>query len=143
MLTVHELKYTIPAMPEREIYIFVGENRSKMAREKGWGWQECQRTGVPRLAAKPLWEALFEIKLDPNGQIFFNLWDDGWKISRFVPEILKEMAEDGEVIIGMGRKVQAELRRLNIPHREMAHPAARGKIRATHLYRKHVREVLG
>lgn len=125
-----------------EIFIFVGENRSKTAQEKGWSWQECQRTGIPRLAAKPLLEALAEIKLNPNEQVFFNLWDDEWKPNKFIPEILKEMAEDGEVIVAMGQKVHNELTKLSIPHKEMVHPAARGKIRRTDLYRKHVKEIL-
>lgn len=124
------------------IFIFVGENRSKTAIEKGYSWQECQRTGVPRLAAKPLWEALQEIGIDPNQQIFFNLWDDSWNPNPYIPDILKEMAEDGEIIVGMGKKVQTELEKLNIPHKKMTHPAARGKTRGTDLYRKHVREVL-
>lgn len=124
------------------IFIFVGENRSKTAQEKGWSWQECQRTGIPRLAAKPLWEALTNININPNDQIFFNLWDDEWKLNKFIPEILTEMAEDGEIIIALGQKVHTELGKLGIPHKEMVHPAARGKIRKTSLFRKHVREVL-
>ena len=122
--------------------MFVGENRSKTAIEKGWSWQECQRTGKPVLCAKPLWDALTEIDLNPNEQIFFNLWDDEWNKNDFIPEILKEMAEDGETIVGMGRKVQTELQKLGIQHKEIVHPAARGKIRKTELYRAHLKKVL-
>lgn len=120
----------------------MGENRSKTAQEKGWSWQECQRTGIPRLAAKPLWEALTEMNISPSEQIFFNLWDDEWQLNKFIPEILTEMAEDGEIIVALGQKVHNELTKQGIPHREMIHPAARGKIRKTSLFRKHVREVL-
>lgn len=126
----------------REIFIFVGENRSPLAQEKGYSWQECQRTGKPVLAAKPLWEALIQIGINPNEQLFFNLWNDDWRPNKIVPEILKELAQDGEIIVGMGRKVQKELHRLNIPHKELVHPAARGKIRRTDRWRKHVKSVL-
>lgn len=124
------------------IFIFVGENRSKTAQEKGWSWQECQRTGVPRLAAKPLWEALTEININPNEQVFFNLWDDEWNLNKFIPEILTEIAEDGETIIALGEKVHMELIKLGILHKKMVHPAARGRIRKTSLYRNHVKQVL-
>ena len=126
----------------REIYIFVGENRSKTAKENGYSWQGCQQTGKPVLAMKPLWEALEEIGLDPRAQVFFNLWDDGWNPNELIPEILMEFIDSGEIVVGMGRNVQKALRELNIPHREMYHPAARGKIRRSDLYRKHVKEVL-
>ena len=124
------------------MFVFVGENRSKMAQQRGWSWQECQRTGVPRLAAKPLWEAITKLGLNPNEQIFFNLWDDGWKPNKFIPDILKEMTEDGEIVIAMGQKVHRELERQGIPHRKMVHPAARGPIRKTSLYQEHVKKVL-
>lgn len=125
------------------IFVFVGENRSKTAQEKGWSWQECQKTG-PVLCAKPLWRALSQplLGLNPNEQVFFNLWDDEWRLNKFIPDILKEMEEDGETIIAMGQKVHGELARLGIPHKEIVHPAARGKIRKSSLYDKHVRETL-
>lgn len=126
----------------REIFVFVGENRSNLAQKNGYSWAECQRTGKPVLAMKPLWEALEEINLDPRAQVFFNLWDDSRKIDELVPKILKGLSEQGEIIIGMGRKVQKELQKQGIPHLEMVHPAARGKIRKTALYRRHVRGIL-
>jgi len=124
------------------LYIFVGENRSKTAKEKGWSWQECQTTGIPKNSAKKLWEALNKLNINPDYQIFHNLWNDDGELNRNVVEVLKEMAEDGEVIIGMGKKVQGELKNLNIPHREMVHPAARGKWYNRDLYSQHVKKVL-
>lgn len=124
------------------IFVFVGENRSKLAQDKGWSWQECQRTGIPRLAAKPLWEALIAININPDKQIFFNLWDDEWKPIRSVPKELKELTERGLEVVAMGQKVHKQLEKLGIPHREMIHPAARGKIRKTSLFRAHVKKVL-
>lgn len=139
-LTTIERKYTIPDM--REIYVFVGENRSKTAQEKGYSWTECQKTGKPVLSAIQLWNALEKIGLNPNEQIFFNLWDDDFQENKLIPEILKEMAEDGEEIIGMGKNVQDQLKKLGIHHKEMIHPAARGKIRNKDLYANHVKNVL-
>lgn len=125
------------------IFVFVGENRSKTAQERGWSWQECQRTG-PVLCAKTLWRALSQprLRLNPNEQIFFNLWDDEWKPNIYIPEILKEMEEDGEIIVAMGRKVHGELVKLGIPHKEIIHPSARGKIRKASRYDKHVKNIL-
>lgn len=120
----------------------MGENRSNLAQKNGYSWEQCQRTGKPVLAMKPLWEALEEINLDPKAQIFFNLWDDRLNFEEQVPIILRSLAGEGKIIVGMGRKVQKELQKLGIPHLEMVHPAARGKIRKTALYRRHVRGVL-
>lgn len=126
----------------REIYIFVGENRSETAKKNGHSWQSCQATGKPVLSAIRLWDALKHNSLDPQAQLFFNLWNDNGKLNNLVPEILHEMAEDKEIIVGMGQKVQDELEKLSIPHRKMIHPAARGKIASKILYRRHVKEVL-
>lgn len=124
------------------IFIFVGENRSKTAQDKGYSWQECQRTGHPVQCAIPLFRAIKKAGFDPNEQIFFNLWNDDGSPADYVRNILKEMAEDGETIIGMGRKVQAELEKFSIPHKKMVHPAALGKIRKADLYDEHVISVL-
>lgn len=127
------------------IYIFVGENRSKTAQEKGWSWQECQTSGKPVLCAKPLWRALSQkgLELNPNEQVFFNLWDDEWKPNKYIPDILKELAEDGETVVAMGQKVHHELGTLGIPHKLIIHPAARGIIRRSSLYDAHVKKILG
>jgi len=126
----------------REIYVFVGEARSKTAKENGHSWQSCQTTGKPVLSAIRLWDALKHSRLDPNAQIFFNLWDDSGELNEFVPEILKEMVEDREIIVGLGQKVQNELDKLGIPHLDMIHPAARGKMASKVLYRKHAEKAL-
>lgn len=128
--------------PTPAFYVFVGENRSPKAKDNGYSWTGCQITGIPRLAMKPLAEALEAVNLDWRYPIFLNLWNDDMSKNLINREIIKELADDGEVIIGMGKKVQEELKNLNIPHREMTHPAARGKIRKTNLFRHHVRKVL-
>lgn len=128
--------------PSLDFFVFVGENRSPKAKDNGYSWTGCQITGIPRLAMKPLWEALELVGLNPRYPLFLNLWNDDMSPNKIARDIIKEMSEDGEIIIGMGRHVQAELRMLEIPHREMVHPATRNKLRRTDLYRAHVREVL-
>jgi len=126
----------------RERLVFVGENRSQTAQEKGYSWEECQRTGHPVLSAIRLFDALSSIGLDPNVQIFINLWEDNANPNQMSPLILKEMSEEGEIIVAMGRKVSAELKRLGIPHKKIIHPAARGKIANKIRYRFHIKEAL-
>jgi hypothetical protein len=46
------------------------------------------------------------------------------------------------VVVGLGKKVQAELRRLGVPHLEMRHPAGRGAGRKRAEYIAHVADVL-
>ena len=103
------------------IFIFVGENRSKTAVEKGWSWQNCQVTGEPHLSAIPLWKALKGIDLNPSHQTFFNLWDENWKINKYVHK---------------------ELEKIGVEHKTIIHPAARGKNRRTDLYNSHIKKIL-
>lgn len=129
-------------MPRNErILVFVGENRSQTAQEKGYSWQWCQRNR-PVLSAIRLWDALATNGLDPKIQTFFNLWRDDNEINRVVVAILREMAQDGETIIGMGNKVSDGLKKLNIPHKKIIHPAALGKIASKRRYRSYVKKVL-
>jgi hypothetical protein len=125
-----------------ERYVFVGVNRSPTAQEKGYSWQECQRTGVPVLSAIKLFDALSFNGLDPKVQIFFNLWNDDRNLNELVLEELKKIAEDEMIIVGMGAKVQAKLEELGIPHLKLIHPAARGIFTSKALYREHIKEVL-
>ena len=50
--------------------VFIGECRSLTAIRKGWSWADG------RLAAKPLFEALEAMKLDPANHEFYNLFHD-------------------------------------------------------------------
>lgn len=127
----------------REILVFVGESRSQTAKDKGYTWINCQVTGKPVNSAIRLFDALRSVGLDPNQQVFFNLWDDEDVLNPVVPEVLKEMAQDGEIIVAMGHRAGNELSRLGIPHEQIIHPAARGKIASRVLYRAHVKEILG
>lgn len=127
---------------ERKTYIFVGECRSLTAIRKGWSWQDGH------LAAKPLFEALEAMGIEPAAQHFINLYTDppANHRGRYVPKI-----DDGAVTrlrispwikVALGRRVSDELTKLGIDHVALVHPAARGKIRKRARYVAHVKERL-
>ena len=120
------------------IFVFVGEKRSNRAIELGVIWQD------KKLAAKSLLEALEANGIDPQKQIFLNLFFDGegHKMIEESAEKIKGLADDGAVIVGMGKLVQSYLEELNINHLKIIHPAARGKIRKSENYIAHIAEVL-
>ena len=115
-------------MTERK-YLFVGEQRSPTAVHKDWKWEDG------RLAAKQLFEALIACGIDPFNQRFVNVFSDDGSLNIF------EIQED-VIVVGMGKTAQRELLKRNIPHREIIHPAARGKIRNKDEYAKHIRSIL-
>jgi len=47
------------------------------------------------------------------------------------------------VIIAMGRKVERELKKHQIEHEFIYHPATRGKVRIIENYKNHVKERIG
>lgn len=57
-------------------------------------------------------------------------------------EALEQIKSSKMPVVGMGRKVQRELKRNKIFHYEMTHPAARGSIRLKENYQQHVAKVL-
>ena len=115
-------------------FVFVGEQRSGRAKLLGVTWHEG------RLAAKPLFDALKAIGIEPERQRFYNWFEsDVLEIARK----LRNMWLDGYTIVAMGRKVQAEMVKHDIPHVFIVHPAARGKIRLRENYQAHVRQQLG
>jgi len=120
--------------------LFVGECRSLTAIKKGWRWEDG------RLAAKPLFEALEAMGVDPAKQQFCNLWTD----PPFAPCItanriamLRHARENGTKIIALGQRVSVELQKLDIDHVAIVHPAARGRIRKRARYVAHVHDKLG
>lgn len=118
--------------------LFVGERRSQTAQEKGWTWRDG------RLAAKTLFEALRAIAVEPTEHAFCNLWaDDSEDVTYYRERMLRAVEQTGgRIIVALGAKVAAELRRLEIAHVALIHPAARGTIRGRGRYAAHVREVL-
>lgn len=129
--------------------LFVGECRSLTAQSKGWTWKDG------RLAAKPLFEALQAMGVDPKAHKFTNLWTDnatgqtpgrsGYHeivvISWQKIEQLKRHVATG-VVVALGKRVSDELSHRDVPHVALVHPAARGKIRKRERYHAHVKEKL-
>lgn len=120
-------------------FIFVGERPSQRSIDLGVTWQDGA------LAAKQLFDALRACGIDPNAQTFLNLFIDSADIvnDRAVKEIQNVFkSRSHTIIIALGRKVEGELTKLNIHHRFLTHPAARGKIRKKERYAGHVKKVL-
>lgn len=127
--------------------LFVGECRSVTAQRKGWTWADG------RLAAKPLFEALETMGVNPKAHQYVNLWADnaaGTTIGNARPGIMGTtirmiMARYGQgvVIVALGKRVSVELARRGIVHVALVHPAARGAIRKRERYHAHVASTLG
>jgi hypothetical protein len=126
--------------------IFVGECRSLTAQRKGWTWADG------RLAAKPLFEALSAMGVDPGAHQFVNLWLDVTPpmIDDRTVRMLRARREEadrgepwGRMIVALGKRVSEELARRGVDHVALVHPAARGAIRKRERYIAHVAEKLG
>lgn len=120
--------------------VFVGEKRSAKAIAMGVRWTDG------RLAAVPLFEALEAAGVDPAAQRFVNLFLDGdaWRVSGGGVRLIRQLARlRTSRVVGLGRRVQSTLARLEIDHLPMVHPAARGAIRRRDRYMAHVGAVIG
>lgn len=112
--------------------LFVGERRSQTAVARGWRWKDGH------LAAKQLFDAFKEVQFEKHRAEFCNVFEDG-KHGR--GHIIRAILS-GKPVIAMGKKVQAELSRWEIPFVPMVHPAARGKIRSKRRYAAEVRRAI-
>lgn len=126
--------------------LFVGEKPSKTAHRKGWTWESG------RLAAKPLFEALRAINIQPESCGFVNLFGDrptagidqfGIRAARPRLAVLKAAAAAGVTVIALGNRVSFTLAYNNVSHHKIRHPAARGAGRLSAKYAAHVADVLG
>lgn len=126
--------------------LFVGECRSLTAQRKNWTWEDG------RLAAKPLFEALRAMGVDPSAHEYVNLWTDSGSgtTAKSSPKILGStirrimaLGDDPHIVIALGKRVSHELSRRGIVHVALVHPAARGAIRKRERYHAHVAEMLG
>lgn len=136
-----------PRQRNHKRILFVGECRSITAQRKGWTWADG------RLAAKPLFEALQAMGVDPSQHEYTNLWTDnvaGTTYGNTKPGILggtirtiKARLTQGSVIVALGKRVSHELARRGIVHVALVHPAARGAIRKRERYHAHVANALG
>ena len=108
-------------------YLFVGEERSPTAIRMGVTWRD------KRLAAAHLSKAVEALGVKWCECAFLNVYEDDIEHIKSFPG----------PVIGMGRKVEKELKKHEIEHEYIHHPAARGKIRIIENYKAHVQEQIG
>jgi len=106
--------------------LFVGEERSPTAIRMGVTWKDR------RLAAAHLSKATDALGIDWESLTFKNVYEDD----------IEDIKSFDGIVVAMGRKVEKELKRHQITHEYIHHPAARGKIRIIDNYKAHVREQL-
>ena len=107
-------------------FLFVGEERSPTAIRMGVTWKDR------RLAAAHLSKATDALGLDWEALHFRNVYEDD----------IEDIKSFDGIVVAMGRKVEKELKKHQIPHEYIHHPAARGKIRIIENYKAHVQEQL-
>lgn len=108
-------------------FLFVGEERSPTAIKMNVTWKDR------RLAAAHLSKAIEALGYDYNNLNFKNVYEDK----------IEDIKSFNGIVVAMGRKVERELKKHNIDHHYIHHPAARGKIRIVDNYIGHVREQIG
>lgn len=115
--------------------LFIGECRSLTAKSKGWTWEDG------RLAAKPLFEALEAMGVDPRAHEYTNLWLDTSPptIAANKFDWLGMKQSSGFVL---GKRVSNEMNTRGVDHVALVHPAARGRIRKRERYHAHVKKTL-
>ena len=105
-------------------YLFVGEKRSELAKKMNVTWIDR------RLAAAHLSKAVENIGINWNECAFINVFEDD----------INNIKSFKGVVIGMGRKVEKELKKHQIDHEFIYHPATRGAVRNIEKYKQHVKE---
>lgn len=108
-------------------YLFVGERRSDLAIKMNVTWID------KRLAAAQLVKALEPIGIKWEECDFINVFEDD----------INKIRDYKGIVIAMGRKVERELKKNNIPHEFIYHPATRGTVRKTENYQLHVKQQIG
>jgi hypothetical protein len=86
-----------------------------------------------RLAAAHLSKAVENIGIKWDECTFLNVFEDD----------INDIKSFNGVVIGMGRKVERELKKHQIKHEFIYHPAARGSIRNIKKYKNHVKDRIG
>jgi hypothetical protein len=105
-------------------YLFVGEKRSERAIQMNVTWVD------KRLAAAHLSKAVEAIGINWDDCDFKNVFEDK----------IEDIMSSKCIIIAMGRKVERELKKHQIPHEFIYHPATRGAVRNIEKYKQHVKE---
>ena len=106
--------------------LFVGEERSPTAIRMGVTWKD------KRLCAGHLSKATDELGINWDKLTFLNVFEDD----------IQDIKSFKGIVIAMGRKVEKELKKHQIKHEFIYHPATRGAVRKTENYIAHVREQL-
>ena len=106
--------------------LFVGEEKSDLARSMGVSWKDG------RLAAKQLFDALKRLGIDPQRQKYTNWFADGDQTL---------VRHHNGTVVAMGRKVERALKKEGIDHVFIYHPATRGIHRRKDVYTEHVRQI--
>lgn len=114
--------------------LFVGEEPSKTAIEKGWKW------GDDHLCSKTLLEALDAAEFPRDQANFENIFYEGVINKENIRRVRVRAMK--KPVVAMGRKVENALNQHGVPHIPMIHPAARGEIRKKELYQSHVKEII-
>jgi hypothetical protein len=119
-------------------FVFVGERPSPRARQMRVTWQDG------RLAAKPLHTALRACGIPPETQRYLNLFRTygPLTVKQTALRRLQRWVRAGRTIVALGRRVAQALDAAGIPHLQLVHPAARGRIRNTDRYCAHVHATL-
>jgi hypothetical protein len=118
-------------------FLFVGEQRSNLAKTRGWSWTDG------RVAAKTLHDALQVLGINPWACDYANVYQDDGSPNETLFEQLVNRPMATETVIALGHIAARELRKRGIAHRQMVHPAARGSIRKRERYQAHVADILG
>jgi hypothetical protein len=105
-------------------YLFVGERRSKRAIQMNVTWVD------KRLCAGHLSKALDNLGIDWNDCKFLNVFEDD----------INDIRVFKGVVIAMGRNVEKVLKKAEIKHEFIYHPATRGTVRIIENYKAHVKE---
>ena len=108
-------------------YLFVGEKRSELAIKMNVTWVDR------RLAAAHLSKAVEAIGIKWDECAFLNVFEDK----------IEDIMSFKGVVIGMGRKVEKQLKKHQIQHEFIYHPATRGAVRNIEKYKGHVKERIG
>jgi hypothetical protein len=108
-------------------YLFVGEKRSDRAIQMNVTWVD------KRLAAAHLSKAVEALGIAWDECAFINVFEDD----------IQDIKTFKGVVIGMGRKVERELKKHQIDHEFIYHPATRRSVRNIEKYESHVKERIG
>ena len=108
-------------------YLFVGEERSETAKRMNVTWVS------KRLCAGHLSKAVESLGIEWDECDFKNVFEDD----------IRDIKSFKGIVIAMGRKVEKQLKKEQIPHEFIYHPATRGTVRIIENYKQHVRERIG